>query len=328
MKNTLFLAIIFLGMPYLYSQEVYPGKAAKIEKDISADFDNESKFLDIGKDTVHYVESGKGDPVLLLHGLPSHAYLWRNVIPNLDYNKRVIALDFLGFGRSSFPEDRDVSIEVQYQMLIDFIEAKNLKNITLFIQDIGSMVGMLYAIREPQNVKGIALFEAPFMPPDYFYKQLPGSFKQVMKYTRKPKRAERLYVKWNFVGKIFPNFLSQRRLTKEERTIYAEPFLIKERRYVMLGGPDPSQLSFDKGKGDSDFEKLLKEISSGMKEMEKPILFFYAKKGLLNGREAVTYARKNFNYYTEVYVGKGKHFLTESHPKAMSEDFNQWYNTL
>lgn len=228
--------LLLVSLDTVNAQELYPGKAAKLEKEIAVDFPYESKFLYMGKDTVHYVESGKGDPVLLLHGLPSSSFLWRNVISNLDNNKKVIALDFLGFGKSSFPEDRDVSIEVQYKMLTDFIEAKNLKNITLFIQDLGSLVGMLYAIREPQNLKAIAFFEAPFMPPDYFYKQLLGSFKLVMKYSRKPNRAERLYVKWNFVGKIFPNFLSQRKLTKEERAIYAEPFMSKERGYVMLGG--------------------------------------------------------------------------------------------
>tara|TARA_B100001167_G_C16774691_1_gene310509 strand:+ start:9847 stop:10788 length:942 start_codon:yes stop_codon:yes gene_type:complete len=310
------------------AQDIYPGKAAKIESSISAEFPYQSRFINLGKDTIHYVESGKGDPVLLLHGLPASSYLWRNVIPNINADKQVIALDFLGFGKSSFPKDQNVSVEVQYQMLVDFIEAKNLKNITLFIQDIGSLVGMLYTIRHPENVKGVALFEAPFMPPPYFYKQLPGSFKLVMKYTRKSKRAERLYVKWNFVGTIFPNFLSQRKLTKTERAVYAEPFKERERRYVMLGGPDPSQLSFDKGNGNSDFEMLLGEVSRGMKETEKPILFFYAKKGLLNRKDAVLYAREHFKNYQEIFVGKGKHYLTESHPRLMSSAFNSWYESL
>lgn len=61
-----------------------------------------------------------------------------------------------------------------------------------------------------------------------------------------------------------------------------------------------------------------------MKNSEKPILYFYAKKGLLNRKEAVEYARENFKSYTEVFLGKEKHFLTEGHPKAMSEAFNQW----
>ncbi len=169
MKNILLVVLVFLGIQHMHTQEIYPGKAAKPVKDVAVDFPFEAKVLNMGQDTIHYVESGKGDPVLLLHGLPSSSYLWRNVIPNLDDNKKVIALDFLGFGKSSFPEDRDISIEVQYKMLTDFIEAKNLKNITLFVQDIGAIVGMLYAIREPENIKAIALFASPFMPAAEFY---------------------------------------------------------------------------------------------------------------------------------------------------------------
>jgi haloalkane dehalogenase len=65
-----------------------------------------------------------------------------------------------------------------------------------------------------------------------------------------------------------------------------------------------------------------------MANLDKPILYFYAKKGVLNQKEAVEYARANFKNYNEVFVGKGKHFLTESHPKLMSEEFNKWFSQL
>jgi haloalkane dehalogenase len=150
--NAILLSLTVLLFENAKAQAVYAGKNTKVENDISADFPFESKFINLGTDTVHYVESGECDPIILLHGLPANAYLWRNIIPKIDSNKNVIALDFLGFGKCSFPKDRNVSIEAQYKMLTDFIEAKQLKNVTLFIQDIGSIIGMLYAIREPQNV--------------------------------------------------------------------------------------------------------------------------------------------------------------------------------
>ena len=62
--------------------------------------------------------------------------------------------------------------------------------------------------------------------------------------------------------------------------------------------------------------------------MDIPIVYFYAKPGFLNNKEAVLYARNTFKVYQEVYVGKGKHFLTESHPQKMSDAFNKWYKTL
>ena len=328
-KIILFLAFSFLAFKNLNGQSVYEGKKTKIEKDISADFPFDSKFINLGQDTIHYVESGEGDPILLLHGLPANAYLWRNVIPNIDSNKKVIALDFLGFGKSSFPEDRNVSVEVQYKMLTDFIEAKQLKNVTLFIQDIGSLVGMLYAIREPQNVKGIALFEAPFMPAKVMYDQLPFSFKAFMKLTRSKKGNEKWMVKKNFAGKkLAVNFFTGRKLPKEAYKFYTEPWDEKERRYAITNGPDPAVLSYTKGKGESDFATLLDTISNGMKETRIPILYFYAKKGLVNRKKAVEYAKENFKNASYVYLGKGKHFLTESHPKQMSQKFNEWFEKL
>jgi haloalkane dehalogenase len=331
--NRKITAILFVLSILLFkninAQEVYAEKNTKIEKDISAYFPFESRFINIGEDTVHYVESGEGDPILLLHGLPANAYLWRNVIPNIDSSKKVIALDLLGFGKSSFPKDRNVSIEVQYKILTDFIKAKQLKNVTLFIQDIGSIIGMLYAIREPQNVKGMALFEAPFMPADVFYDQLPFSFKAFMKLTRSKKGNEKWMVKRNFAGKkLAVNFFTGRKLPKEAYKFYTEPWDEKERRYAITNGPDPAVLSYTKGKGESDFATLLDTISNGIKETELPILYFYAKKGLVNRKGAVEYAKENFKNATYIYLGKGKHFLTESHPKQMSNKFNEWYETL
>lgn len=328
-KAIVLLTVSLFGFYNLNAQGVYTGKATKVEEDISADFPFESKFLNLGSEKIHYVESGEGDPVLLLHGLPSSSYVWRNVIPGIDSDKKVIALDFLGFGKSSFPEDRNVSIEVQYKMFTDFIAAKQLKNVTLFMQDIGSLVGMLYAIREPQNVKGIVLFEAPFMPADYMYDQLPFTFKAFMRLTRTKKGNERWMVKKNFAGKkLAVNFFTGRKLPKEAYPHHTDPWEEKERRYAITNGPDPAVLSYTKGKGESEFASMLDTISTGMKNTELPILYFYAKKGLVNRKEAVEYARENFQNSQEVYLGKGKHFLTESHPRQMSEKFNEWFKGL
>lgn len=328
-RKIAFIIPIIFCLYSVKAQEIYPGKATKVEKETSAEMPFESKFITIGTEKVHYVESGEGDPVLLLHGLPANLYLWRNVIPNIDSNKKVIALDFLGFGKSSFPADSNTSVEVQYKMLVDFIAAKQLKNVTLFVQDIGSIAGMLYTIRAPQNVKAIALFEAPFMPAEVMYDQLPFSFRAFMRITRTQKGNEKWMVKRNFAGKkLAVNFFTGRKLPKEAYPYYTQPWDEKERRYAITRGPDPAVLSYTKGKGESEFASLLDTISSGMRETKIPILYFYAKKGLVNRKEAVEYAKENFQNATYVYLGKGKHFLTESHPLQMSTEFNKWYKEL
>jgi haloalkane dehalogenase len=59
---------------------------------------------------MHYVEAGKGDPIVFIHGNPTSSYLWRNVIPYLAPLGRCIALDLIGMARSSKPD-------IEYQVL-------------------------------------------------------------------------------------------------------------------------------------------------------------------------------------------------------------------
>jgi haloalkane dehalogenase len=192
-----------------------------------------------------------------------------------------------------------------------------------------ALAKMFNIIWKPQNVKGIALFEAPFMPAEVMYDQLPFSFRAFMRITRTKKGNEKWMVKRNFAGKnLAVNFFTGRKLPNETYAYYTQPWEEKERRYAITNGPDPAVLSFTKGQGESEFATLLDTISAGMKKTELPILYFYAKKGLVNRRKAVEYAKENFKKATYVYLGEGTHFLTESHPKQMSQKFNEWFETM
>ncbi|MGB6034699.1 MAG: hypothetical protein WBG42_00425 [Cryomorphaceae bacterium] len=146
---------------------------------------------------------------------------------------------------------------------------------------------------------------------------------------RTQKGNEKWMVKRNFTGKkLAVNFSRDRKLPKEAYTYYTKLWEEEERRCAKTRDPDPAVLSFTKGRGESEFATLLDTISAGMHKTEVPLLYFYAKKGLVNREEAVAYAMKNFKNATYVYVGKGKHFLTESHPIQMSREFNKWYTEL
>src|SRR6266481_32803 len=54
---------------------------------------------------MHYVDEGSGAPILLLHGEPDWSYLYRRMIPVLARRFRVVAPDYIGFGRSDKPTD-------------------------------------------------------------------------------------------------------------------------------------------------------------------------------------------------------------------------------
>lgn len=62
-------------------------------------------YFDTGEVVIHYVRSGAGEPVVLLHGWPQSWYCWRKIIPVLAQHYMVIAPDLRGLGDSSRPLD-------------------------------------------------------------------------------------------------------------------------------------------------------------------------------------------------------------------------------
>ena len=65
---------------------------------ISSEERYEKKKIEILGRRMAYVEAGRGDPIVLLHGNPTSSYLWRNVIPHLEGLGRCIAPDLIGMG--------------------------------------------------------------------------------------------------------------------------------------------------------------------------------------------------------------------------------------
>ena len=101
---------------------------------------------------VHYVDEGKGQTILCLHGEPSWSFLYRKMIPPLAANHRVIAMDFIGFGKSDKLTEREAySFQMHHDILAGFIEALALDGITLVGQDWGGEIGLPVATEIPQR---------------------------------------------------------------------------------------------------------------------------------------------------------------------------------
>jgi haloalkane dehalogenase len=117
------------------------------------DFAYELKSVEIDGLRQGYVDEGPADApvVLLLHGQPTWAFLYRKMIPVLvDAGYRAIAMDHLGMGFSDKPIDiADYSYLGHIDRLEKFINALGLRDITLFGQDWGSVIGLHVAGENP-----------------------------------------------------------------------------------------------------------------------------------------------------------------------------------
>jgi haloalkane dehalogenase len=102
---------------------------------------------------MHYVDEGEGDPVLLLHGEPTWAYLYRKVIPKLIPVARAVAPDYFGFGRSDKPVDPDwYSYDRHSASLARLADELDLRNVTVVMQDWGGPLGFRLAVERPHRV--------------------------------------------------------------------------------------------------------------------------------------------------------------------------------
>jgi len=110
------------------------------------DFPFEPHYVEISRARVHYLDEGEGEPILCLHGEPTWAYLYRKMIPILARQNRVVAMDFIGFGRSDkFSNPIEYTYEMHRATLTSFIEKLNLRSITAVVQDWGGLIGLRVA---------------------------------------------------------------------------------------------------------------------------------------------------------------------------------------
>jgi pimeloyl-ACP methyl ester carboxylesterase len=109
---------------------------------------------------------GRSDllPVVLLHGLVSQSYSWRNIIPALaKQGTHALAPDWIGFGFSSKPEKSEFAYtpDAFITALEAFIKAVELERFSLVVQGFLGSVGLQYALRHPEQVANIAILNTP-----------------------------------------------------------------------------------------------------------------------------------------------------------------------
>jgi haloalkane dehalogenase len=131
-----------------------------------ADYPFSPNYLDVddtqgGKLRVHYLDEGPrdGKVVLLIHGQPVWSYLYRFMIPLLvDAGFRVVVPDLIGFGKSDKPTRReDYTFARHVAWMSDWLTQLDLKDVTVFFQDWGSLIGLRLVTAFPERFGRVVL---------------------------------------------------------------------------------------------------------------------------------------------------------------------------
>lgn len=289
---------------------------------ISAAFPYEKKRVTVHGAQLAYVDEGNGDPVLFLHGNPTSSYLWRNVMPYLAADARIVAPDLIGMGDSD-KIDSEYRYVDHYSYLSDFIRELGLKNATLVLHDWGSGLGFHWAQQNADKVKAIAFMEAiiAVIPT---WDSFPQDFREAFLAFRTEGVGQEMLMEKNmFIEQILPGGVV-RDLSAEEMEVYRAPYPTVESRKPLWRWPNEIPIAGTP----KDVTEIVSAYSDWLKNTQLPKLLLHATPGGLIGAPVVEMLKQTLPNLETVDIGAGVHFVQEDNPHGIGRAIRDWYRRL
>lgn len=271
-----------------------------------------------------YYEVGTGDPIVFLHGNPTSSYLWRNIIPHVQHLGRCIAPDLIGMGDSdALPNSAEgaYKFSTHRDYIFDLLETIGVRErVTLVIHDWGSGIGLSYAQRFPERVRGIAFMEAILSPSSL--PPIPEPESGLFNIFRSPRGEEAALQNNIFVEQILIGGLGYY-LTEEDKAEYRRPYLVPgESRRPTLEWPR----ELPRGGNPADTVQLVTSYSDWFAASDVPKLFVRVNPGAIIATGPLLDFVRGFKNQKEVTVF-GSHFVQEISPDAIGRAISEWMSS-
>ncbi len=206
-----------------------------------------NNYLNLNGSRLHFLDEGKGDPVVMVHGNPSWSIYYRNLVHSLKSSFRTIVPDHMGCGLSDKPDDDHYDYTLTQR--IDDLETllahlKIDKNITLILHDWGGMIGMGYAVRHPDRIRRIVLSNT-----SAFHMPKTKSFPWLLWLSRNTPAGSFLIRRLNLFSRTATRLCCKRQtMPKDLRNAYIAPYKdnsIATLRFVQDIPLKPGDYSYD-----------------------------------------------------------------------------------
>jgi haloalkane dehalogenase len=259
---------------------------------------------------IAFVDTGRGRPVVFLHGNPTSSYLWRNVLPHVSARARCLAPDLPGMGDSAPAPDGGYRFVDHARRLDAWLDAALPDEpLVLVGHDWGSALAFHWARRHPERVRGLVYMEALVRP--LTWEEWPEAARPIFQAMRSP-AGEALVLDRNvFVERILPASV-RRSLTPEEMAVYRRPYREPgERRRPTLTWPRQIPLAGEP----ADVVAIAEDYAAWLAGSPVPKLFVNAEPGSILVGAQREFCRR-WPHQEEVTVA-GSHFLQEDSPAAI-----------
>ncbi|KAK4551616.1 hypothetical protein LTR86_011040 [Recurvomyces mirabilis] len=293
---------------------------------ISSAFGYTYQYAEVMGSKMAYVDTGPAvsdTTFVYLHGNPTSAYLWRNVIPYNQLIFRSIALDLIGMGCSDKPPNLAYKIADHVEYVEGFLDAiLPTGRVVLVLHDWGAAIGLEWARRHQDRVGALVLMEFPY--PIATWEDFPEAAREIFQQFRDAETGRKLLVEENFfIEKFLPQMIV-RQMGDDELARYREPFVSPSSRKPVWRFPN----EFPVEGSPSDVHDLMMAGQRWLLGSQLPKLIFYGTPGgLIPENKARWYAENTANV-TTIGIGPGLHYLQEDNPHLIGRSINQWTSEL
>ncbi len=272
-------------------------------------FDVEHRFVDLDGARIHYVDEGRGETLLLLHGNPTWSFLYRKIIADLRDSFRCLALDYPGYGMSSAPPGYRYTPREHSLVVERFVDHLALNKLTLMMQDWGGPIGLGFAARRPERVGRLVLGNTFAWPLD-------GEMRmRVFSGVMGGPIGRQLTWAFNLVPRFFflvgfatphPNEVLQAYLAPWRPRAARLPAVIAPRQLIQA-------------------REYLREVESGLPRLaDRPTLIVWGTRDFAFGsRERERFERVFPNHRT-VLFDRASHFLQEDAGDEIAAEIRRW----
>lgn len=288
-------------------------------------------YLDLSNgEIMHYYDEGnpKGKPVILVHGYPTSAFLYRDIITELCPNRlgdfRCIAITHIGFGKSSCPDDgSSVSPLYEVTQLEEFIAKMNLNDFAMVVHDWGGPIGTLAGLRNHELMSHLVVLNTVLSFPEQNFIARVMDFFALWLEEERP-AIEAVYS--NAMARSI-QLLTNKHLSQRELARYREPFNDDE-------GACRTHASANLfAKAHSD-EALFEEIAQRAKSdwQENPTVLFWGLDDPLFGNKSqaaidVHLAIEELFPQAETIEFEANHFMQEDQPESIAAEIRYFIET-
>jgi haloalkane dehalogenase len=263
-----------------------------------------------------FVAAGEGRaggvPVVFLHGNPTSSYLWRRVIPRVAGEARCLAPDLIGMGGSGRPE-----IEYRFvdhaRYLDAWFDALGLAEVVLVGHDWGGALGMDWAARHPDRVRGLVVFETFLRP--MRWAEYPPAAVGFFRDMRTPEVGERMVLERNwFIEQGLSR--SGRGLAEADLDVYRAQYPDPASRRPLLQWPREIPLD---GEPADVADRMVAYGRWLAASPRVPKLLLTAEPGNLVPAEMVAWARRHIPGLEVESVGEAGHQVPEDRSEEIGD---------